>query len=298
MATYVQHACCSIPEFKQRYEKFLRLLTIRQYAPGTITGYCSKIACICLVYGKLPELLTEDEIAEYLSSLLRRAPLPASSMFVHIKAGLSCYYQLMGFPGKKIFLPPVRRKRSLPVVLSPGEVWGLLRTTQDYRQKLMLALLYGLGLRVGELCRLEVSDIDTCSKRVHIRRGKGGKDRYVPLPNSCLPLITLYMKDYRPYKYMLYGTRVTEPVVDRDVSEVLKRACIRTGCLKKVTCHTLRHAFATHALESGTSIVRVKELLGHSSLRSTMVYLHVANLPESLPVSPLDYLCSLYGKSK
>jgi site-specific recombinase XerD len=149
-----------------------------------------------------------------------------------------------------------------------------------------------------ELCRLEVSDIDLERMQVHIRQGKRRKDRYVPLPHSSLPLIRLYLKRYQPVKYMFYGSRVHESVDGREVSEVLKRACIRTGLQKKITCHSLRHAFATHALESGMSIVRVKDLLGHSNLRSTMIYLHMADLPESSPVTPLDYLCNLYKGNK
>jgi site-specific recombinase XerD len=298
MANYVQRACDSIAGFRQRYGKFSKILTIRQYAPGTILNYCSKIAYVCLVYNKLPEDLSEEEIRDYLSSLLTRKPTPGVSQFVHAGIGLRCYYQSMGFPSKKIYIPCIRRRKKLPVVLSGQEMWQLLRQTPDYREKLMLTLLYGLGLRLLELRRLEVRDIDHERMQVHIRQGKGGKDRYVPLPHSCLPLIKLYMKAYHPVKYILYGSRVSEAVDGREVSDVLKKACIRTGLQKKITCHSLRHAFATHALESGMSIVRVKDLLGHCSLRSTMVYLHVANLPESTPVTPLDYLCNLYKGSK
>jgi site-specific recombinase XerD len=297
MASYVQRACDSIAEFRQRYEKFSKILTVRQYAPGTILNYCSKIAYVCLIYNKLPEDLSEAEINDYLSSLLAREPTPGVSQFVHVGIGLRCYYQVMGFPSKKIYIPIIRKRKKLPVILSGKEMWRLLRETPDYREKLMLTLLYGLGLRLLELCRLEVSDMDLERMQVHIRQGKGRKDRYVPLPPSALPLIKLYLKRYHPVKYLLYGSRVLEAVDGREVSEVLKRACIRTGLQKKITCHSLRHAFATHALESGMSIVRVKELLGHCSLRSTMIYLHVANLPESSPVTPLDYLCNLY-KSK
>jgi hypothetical protein len=160
MASYVQRACDSIAGFRQRYEKFSKLLTIRQYAPGTILNYCSKIVYVCLVYNKLPEALSEEDIRDYLSSSLTRQPTPGVSQFVHVGIGLRCYYQSMGFPSKKIYIPSMRKRKKLPVVLSGKEMWQLLRQTSDYREKLMLTLLYGLGLRLLELCRLEVSDMD------------------------------------------------------------------------------------------------------------------------------------------
>lgn len=298
MASYVQRAVDSITGFGQRYEKFSKLLTIRQYAKGSITGYCSKIARLCLVYNKLPEDLCEDEISAYLYGLQQRVPYPGYSEFVHVKAGLGCYYNLMGFVSKKIMLPPLRKKHTLPVVLSTKEMWDLLRVTTDHREKLILALLYSLGLRKSELLRMEVRDIDTDRRRVHVRQSKGCKDRYIPLAESVIPLINRYRKEYNPTRYLFYASRVGDPTPGREVTGVLQRALIRTGCRKKVVCHTLRHTFATHALETGTSIVSVKELLGHSSLQSTMVYLHIANLPDNPPPNPLDHLCALYGKKK
>lgn len=298
MASYVQRACDSIAGFRQRYEKFSKLLTVRQYAKGTVLDYTSKVACVCLVYGKLPEDLSEDDISDYLHGLLRRVPCPARSAFAHVKIGLSSYYGLMGFSSRKILLPRIKTRVKLPAVLSGKEMWALLRGTSDLREKLMLTLLYGLGLRKGELLRLEVRDIDTGRMRVHIRQSKGCKDRHVPLPVSAVPLINRYMRDYGPVRYVIYGSRVGEPVGGREVTGVLKRALIRIACPKKVTCHTLRHTFAAHAVESGTSIVRIKEWLGHGDLKTTMIYLHVADLTGNPPPAPLDCLCAVFGKKK
>lgn len=294
MATYVQRASDSIAGFRQRYEKFSRLLQVNQYAKGTIDNYCSKIACVCLFYGKVPEDLSKDEIDLYLSGLLGRKPLPASSLFVHVSVGFRCYYSLMGFPQLKFNLPRIKRKRILPVVLSEQEMRSLLQQTSDYRQKAILTLIYSLGIRVGELCKLSVSDVDTDRMLVHIRQGKGNKDRYVPLAKISLPLLRRYIRDYRPSQSLFYGKAPGIPLASGDVSAILKEACIRIGCRKRVTCHTLRHTYACHSLEMGVSILRVKELLGHCNLNTTLVYLQVIRNDNEVLSNPLDQLFPQY----
>lgn len=290
MATYVQRASDSIAGFRQRYEKFSRLLQVNQYAKGTIDNYCSKIACVCLFYSKIPEHLSKEEIDLYLSGLLERKPVPASSQFVHVAVGFRCYYSLMGFEQKKFNLPRIKKNRILPVVLSEQEMRALLQQTLDYRQKAILTLIYSLGLRVGELCNLRVSDVDTDRMLVHIRQGKGRKDRYVPLAERSLPLLRCYLRDYHPPRYLFYGRYPDAPITPRDVSPILKEACIRIGCQKRVTCHTLRHTFACHSLEMGVNILRVKELLGHSDLKTTLIYLQVIRKENEVYFNPLDQL--------
>lgn len=290
MANYVQRACNSIAEFGQRYEKFSKLLLIGQYAKGTIENYCSKIACVCLHYNKLPEALSKEEVDLYLSGLLERTPVPAQSMFVHVSAGLRCYYTLMGFPKMKFNLPRIKRRKTLPVVFSFEEIRSLLRQTGDVREKTILTLLYSLGLRVGEICRLETADVDISRMCVHVRQGKGKKDRYLPLARVSLPLLHLYLKNYKPRKYFFYDSHPGEQLISHRVSLILKEACIRIGCRKKVSCHTLRHTFATHSLEMGVSILRVKELLGHSHIQTTLVYLQVINKDNEESFNPLDKL--------
>lgn len=290
MASYVQRACNSITGFGQRYEKFSRLLLVSQYSKGTIANYCSKIACVCLYYGKVPEDLSKEEIDLYLSGLLDRKPVPGTSMFVHVSVGFRSYYSLMGFEQMKFNLPRIKKKKTLPVVLSEPEMRSLLQQTSDYRQKAVLTLLYSLGLRVGELCHLEVADLDIDRQRVHIRQGKGRKDRYLPLAERSLPLLKCYLRDFRPQRYLFYTCRPGIPINSRDVSLILKEACIRIHCSKKVTCHTLRHTFATHSLEMGVSILRVKELLGHRDIQSTLIYLQVIRKENDISLNPLDKL--------
>jgi Site-specific recombinase XerD len=294
MASYVQRASNSIPEFRQRYEKFSKLLTLEQYSPGTIEAYCSKVSCISLHYNKLPESLSEQEIQDYVLLLQSGMEDACRSRFVSLSVGLRCYYQKMGFQEKKISIPRVRSRKKLPVVLSRQEICRLLRETEDIRLKLMLTLLYSLGLRSGELCRLEIRDVDLDRRRVHIRQSKGRKDRSVQLAEISLPLIRLYLRRYRPEKYLIYSGRPTAPLQREELSVTLRNACIRINCQKHVTTHTLRHSFASHCLEMGMSILCVKEALGHRDLKTTLMYLQIIESPESPSFNPLDKLFSVH----
>jgi site-specific recombinase XerD len=287
--SYIQQAISSITEFGQRYEKFSRALTIRQYSEKTTTSYTSKIAELSLHFGKLPELLSEDEIGSYLSELLNRIPVPCKSKFEHTIASLRCYYKVMGFQSKRMHLPRIKHQQKLPVVLSEKEVEKLLHGTANIREKAMLSVLYSCGLRVNELCCLEIRDIDSSRMTVHIREGKGKKDRYVPLANKILPLLRCYYKKYRPVKYLFNG-KPCSPINQRELARILHENCCSTGIHKHITCHSLRHSYATHLLEMGENLMRIKELLGHQYLKTTLVYLHIASLENGRCFSPLDKL--------
>jgi site-specific recombinase XerD len=290
--SYVQQACDSITGFAQRYEKFSRELVVKQYAIGTISNYTSKVASICLHYKKLPELLSADEIQDYLCGFLKRVPVPGKSMFIHTVVGLRCYYKCMGFGQLSIALPSIRKDKKLPVVLSEEEMRRLLRLTTNLKEKALLSMMYSCGLRVSEVCNLELCDIDRSRLQVHIRQSKGRKDRYVPLACLEIKVLDKYEREYRPLKYLFNGSTAGSVLLARQVSDILKRNCIVSHISKKVVCHSLRHTYATHLLEMGENIVRISQLLGHSEVKTTMVYLHVARLGESRAFSPLDVLFS------
>jgi site-specific recombinase XerD len=289
--SYVQQACDSIAGFRQRYEKFSRELVVGQYAIGTVRNYTSKIASISLHYNRLPELLSRDEITIYLNELLLHVPLPCKSMFEHTVVGLRCYYKWMGYAEKQMELPALHKPKKLPVVLSESEVEKLLHRTCELREKSILSMLYSCGLRVSELCSLEIANIDSSRMMVLVGQSKGRKDRYIPLAHKVLPLLRKYLKSqaHLPLKY-LFESNPGKPLEPRAVSDILKKNCLLIGLRKKITCHSLRHSYATHLLEMGESILRISELLGHSSLKSTLIYLHVARLDSTHGFSPLDRL--------
>lgn len=189
-------------------------------------------------------------------------------------------------------LPSIRKAEKLPRALSTGDMSRLLSGCADLRSRAALGLLYSAGLRGGELRKLEPSDIDSGRMLVHVRQGKGNKDRYVPLSRNMLGVLRDYVREYRPAVY-LFNTAFAakgEPVLQRELSDMLAAARARAGLERHVTCHTLRHSYATHLLEMGENILAVQKLLGHGHLKTTLSYLHVANMEYKARFSPLDVL--------
>jgi site-specific recombinase XerD len=288
--SYLQQAIDSIAEFGQRYEKFQEELILSQYSTKTITIYTSKLAELSLRFGCLPEQIEEREIKGYLRELLTVIPPVCKSRFEHTIAALRCYYKTMGFPILQMHLPRVRHRSQLPEVLSGDEVKKLLSGTKDLREKTILSMLYSCGLRVSELIDMQIKDVDSIRLSVHIRQGKGRKDRYVPLAEVELPVLRAYYKQYCPQVYLFNGCIKGSRMSYKEVSRILKNNCLSSGIKKQITTHNLRHSYATHLLEMGVSIYRIKELLGHKNLKTTMVYLHIAQVKEKDSFSPLDVL--------
>jgi site-specific recombinase XerD len=177
------------------------------------------------------------------------------------------------------------------VVLSQLEIKLLLSTPKLLKHRLLLGLLYDCGLRCFELRNIELPDLDFDRKMLHIRQGKGRKDRYVPLGSLLIKGLKTYLQSEHPQKWLFNGNNPKGEVVglsQHGVYWVVSEARKKSGIQKPITAHTLRHSYATHLLEMGLDIVSLKEVLGHSSIESTMVYLHVSQLGRRLTFSPLD----------
>lgn len=290
MANQIQRACNSIAGFKQSYEKFLKQLQVEQYASGSIDGYTHKLASICLYFGKLPAALTEDDCRDYFNMLLTRTPIPGISYFKHTVYSLRCYNKMMHLPVLQVALPRIRKEKKLPVVFSQAEVLRLLDSCDGIRSKALLSLIYSCGLRVSELINLQISDIDSDRMQVHIRQGKGRKDRYIPLSVKVLPDLRKYFLKYTPSIY-LFNSRPGQKISRFEIDCLFRDAVLLARILKPCTLHTLRHSYATHLLEQGENILRIRDLLGHENITTTMVYLHLVNLCEGgRAFSPLDRL--------
>lgn len=202
----------------------------------------------------------------------------------------------MGMEQKRIALPQIKKQKDLPIVLNKQEVRELLKAPKYLKHRLILGMLYGCGLRSYELCGLLESDVDFQRKTVFIRKQKGKVDRYVPLSEMLVRGLSKYLETERPVKY-LFNSQVTkngvpQPLTTRAIQWVLKENRSKVTTKKKFTAHTLRHSYATHLLEDGLNIIRLKELLGHAHIETTMIYLHVANTGSSSKFSPLDTLYS------
>ena len=200
----------------------------------------------------------------------------------------------MGMEQKRIQLPQIKRQKDLPIVLNKQEVRSLLNAPKYLKHRLILAMLYGCGLRSYELCDLLQSDLDFERKRLFVKKKKGKVDRYVPLNTMLIRGLQAYLKSDNPEKYV-FNSQVTDDGISRPMSTnaiywLIKECRSKVATKKKFTAHTLRHSYATHLLEDGLNIISLKELLGHAHIETTMVYLHVAQSGSSIKFSPLDTL--------
>ena len=233
--------------------------------------------------------LDEEQLLDYLHLLKEQNNSPSESFFKHTVYGLRFLYRQYGRKGLHVALPSIKRQKDLPVVLSQEEVRRLLVTPKLLKHRLVIALLYGCGLRNFELCRLKVTDIDLHRNTLHVRQGKGGKDRYLPLCGLLTKGLKRYLEAERPTEYLLTSNK-GEGYTTRGVQWVLRQARQRSGIQKQLTAHSLRHSYATHLLEMGMDIISLKDLLGHASIQTTMLYLHVAQVGRKPAFSPLEKL--------
>lgn len=185
-----------------------------------------------------------------------------------------------------------RNEFRLPQVMTQVEIQQLFACCVDVRQQAVISLLYGCGLRCGEVQRLVHTDIERCNKRILVRQGKGNKDRYVLLPAMVLKSLENYYHQYKPVRYMFETpTRPGYPLHQRSIQSIVNAAMALAGFMAgKYTSHTLRHSYATHALDMGCDIHSIKTLLGHSKIETTMVYLHLQQSKRDALVSPIDQL--------
>ncbi|RLD24115.1 MAG: integrase [Bacteroidetes bacterium] len=282
-----------MPNFSSQYKKLRRSVEISGKSQSTLTNYGRCLAHMGL-YLKHDLLDLDDEaILDYLHHLKQKHKTPSDSYFKHTVYGLRYLYRLYQKANSRVILPSIERPKKLPVVLSTREVRILLKTPKLLRHRLVLSLLYGCGLRNFELCQLKITDLDLDRKVLHVRQGKGGKDRYVPLCDLLIRGIRTYLYAEKPVEWLFNGKSHTgeyTALTARGVQWATREARRLSGIKKQVTAHCLRHSYATHLLEMGTNIVTLKELLGHENILTTMEYLHVAQLSRKKPFSPLEKL--------
>lgn len=242
--------------------------------------------------------LDEEQVLDYLHILKSHNHTPSDSFFKHTIYGLRYLYRIFKKDKIRVGLPSIERPKKLPVVLSQSEVKQFLKTPQLLKHRLLLSLLYGCGLRSFELRNLKIKDVDADRKMLHIRQGKGRKDRYVPLNDMLIRGIRKYLKAEKPVDYLFNGKNADGEFVKlspRGVQWVVNQSRKRSRLNKEVTAHTLRHSYATHLLEMGMDIMTLKELLGHEHIETTLVYLHVGRVGRKPPFSPLDKIYSQDG---
>lgn len=278
----------ALPPAQPLVEKFADFLRARRYSASTVGTYASLAGQFLTFLGHTPaEAATQADAEAFLQWLVLKRRISIST---HRQA-ISALKQWV------VFLPECRlepeglvrprKSRLLPKVLSTAEVVLLLQHTRNLKHRAITALMYGSGLRVGELLALRLDALDVDRRQLFIRSGKGRKDRSVVLAERLIPLLENYLATYAPREYFAEGAP-GQPYSATSIRVFLRRSAKRAGILKRVTPHTLRHSFATHLLEQGVDIRYIQELLGHARPETTMVYTHVSRQDLLNIRSPLD----------
>lgn len=255
-------------------QRFIDDLRLRNYAARTIDTYVSRVASFAKHFGRSPELLGPEEVRAFQLHLLERR-LSWSSFNQAVCALRFLYGITLGRPEQLPMIPFGKRPKTLPSVLSPAEVLRLLEAASG-RDRVLLQVAYGCGLRLNELLHLRVNDIDSSRMVVHVRQGKGAKDRLVPLSVCLLQNLRAYWQQHRPRTWLFPGQRSDQTMSDGNVQRRFARLVKRVRLTKRCSLHTLRHSYATHLLEAGVDVLTLKTLLGHSSLQTTARYLHLS----------------------
>lgn len=279
----------TVNELNTLLEKMKKRLAVRNHSNQTIVNYLRAVEYLCKHTGKNPADTEIDEVMDYLYQLQHLKLRAWRTIKVYV-AGLRWYYTHMLDDEKFAFkIPYPKEEEDLPMILSRNELLKLFVAAENPKHRLMLIMVYASGLRRNELLNLKIEDIDTNDGkyRLRINRSKGNKDRYTVLSKDLLPYLRDYYKGYKPATYLFNGRKKGQPMTAGGLRHALKRANKKAG-IKDVNLHILRHCFASHALEDGMNISTLQYILGHKSLKTTMIYLHVSEVPLSKGFSPYD----------
>ncbi len=272
-------------------------MKLRDYRPATQSQYLHCVRQLTKHYGRSPDELGEEEVRSYLLYLRQERDLRPSTVGIYTAALKFFYGITLRREEMVLSLGSAKMRSKPPVVLSGTEVATLLGAIRSLKQRTVVATLYGAGLRIGEACKLCVQDIDSRRMLIHVRDGKGGRDRFALLSPQLLRTLRLYWRVERPeIGYLFPGQRSGKTLSPSTVRQTLRRAASRCGITKRVTPHVLRHCFGAHMLELGTDIRVLQALLGHRSIRTTQLYVQVSTQLIARTKSPLDVLGTPEGK--
>jgi integrase/recombinase XerD len=265
-------------------------MEVRGYSEKTVAHYLCYVRVFAYHFKKSPLLISAKEIESFFH-YLRQQNKSGSTIHLYY-VSLRFFYRLNNMLDRmpKLTFPKIRNK--VPLVLSQEKMAAILESCKSLKYKALFTLAYASGLRVSELQALTVPDIDFDRKQVYVRNGKNGCNRYSLLGIRTIELLRTYINVYKPNSFLFYNRRdSTARLGGGVIRKELRNLLVKNGIdAKTVHMHTLRHCFATHLIENGTSIFHVMQLLGHASIVTTMVYLHMQNLTKLNIESPIDLL--------
>ena len=273
---------------------FREMISLRGLTRHTLKNYCtyirSYLSYLDSVLHKSPEDVSWQELRDYIRWLQKSRSLSDRTVNCAISQLRFFTMYVLHKPWDPTQLPMRRFDEFLPFVPSQEETWLFISTIPDLKQKAMVALLYSSGLRIGEVCSLRYEDIQRKNMRIHITHGKNRSDRYAILSKTALDILTQYWFSCgRPMGYLFPKQNGQDRPIDTFfLSRHIHAHEDRLGWPRRLTCHSFRHAFGTHLYENGTDLLTIKALLGHKSLNSTTIYVHLAGNGAVSAVSPFD----------
>lgn len=262
-------------------------LKLKGYSTRTQKSYIHHVERFQSFISVPIKLIKKEHIHTYMLHLLEKQ---LSHSFVNQALSAIKFYlfTVCGRSDLPYNLPRPKKQSKLPDILSQEEVILLIQTIQNVKHRAILYMTYASGLRVGEVVRLKLQDIDRDRSMVHVRQGKGKKDRYTLLSKSALIMLDIYIKREHPDEWLFPGSDRDQHISERSVQKIFEKARSLSHIHKEISVHTLRHSFATHLLEAGTDLRYIQELLGHQSSKTTEIYTHVSTKDVSRIQSPLD----------
>lgn len=272
-------------------DQMIEDLQLRDYARGTCKAYVDCARAFVAYHRKPPQQMGELEIRQFLMHLVEKKKATPARRKMHVAAIKFLYTVTLRRPEVVAAIPWPKVPHGVPEILSGTELTKLLDAIDSIKHCAVIMTAYGAGLRINEVCSLQVNDIDSKRMTIRVRHGKGNKARYVPLPERVLFLLRRYWVIERPKKPWLFpGKKPGCPLSAESLRYHLHAAAKKTGLTKRVTPHVLRHSFATHLLELGTDVRVIQMLLGHRSIKTTVRYTHLTSRVLAKTKSPVDVL--------
>jgi site-specific recombinase XerD len=274
----------------------IECLQLRGFSERTQEAYVRAVRQLAQHYHKSPDLISEEELRQYFLYIrnVKKYARPTTTIAL---CGIKFFFErTLGKQWTTFDLIRPPREKKLPTILSVEEVRRILSLIRLPRYRVCLSTIYSCGLRLQEGTHVQVADIDSARMVLHVRHGKGGKDRYVPLPERTLGMLREYWKTHRNRVLMFPAegrdhielSRATEPMSKSSVQEALRAALKQSGIHKRASVHTLRHSWATHLLEAGVNLRLIQEYLGHSSPATTSVYTHLTATAERVGAEAIN----------
>lgn len=271
-------------------DQFVTILRMQRYADRSVKTYASHLAYFLRLSAKhKAEDITDQQIENFVIWLVEKRKVGQSYQKAMISTITKFYKEIFQRHICLKHLYPKRREYKLPKFLTRDEIKKILDATENIKHKAILMTIYSCGLRLSELLELQISDIKVKEKLLLIRQSKGNKDRLMVVSAKLLNVLRDYYKIYQPKNYLFEGKN-SEKYSERSVQQILKSSLKKAGVITPASVHTLRHSYATHLLENGIDIRIIKDLLGHSNIKTTEIYTHITDVTKNNIKSPLDYL--------